>query len=53
MSITSALLKATRTSADLCAARQGPKAVAKRAVRRRVYRAEGRTTRRLLRGLGL
>jgi hypothetical protein len=35
------------------AGRRGPAAVARRAVRRRVYRAEGRTTRRIFKGFGL
>jgi hypothetical protein len=38
---------------DVEAAERGPNAFASRMVRRRVYRASGTTTRRLLRMLGL
>ena len=53
MSLTSTLYRLARASATGRAARRGPGAAAKRAVRRRVYRAEGRATRKLFRGFGL
>ena len=52
-SLTNLLYRAARLSADGRAARRGPSAVVKRAVRRRVYRAEGRTTRRIFKSFGL
>ena len=52
-SLTSLLYKAARASATGRAASRGPAALAKRQVRRKVYRAEGRTTRRILRKFGL
>ena len=52
-SLTSLLYKLARASATGRAARRGPEAVARREVRRRVYRAEGRTTRRIFKSLGL
>lgn len=51
--LTSILYSLARASATGRAARRGPGAVAKRAVRRRVYRAEGKATRRFFRGFGL
>lgn len=53
MGLTDSLYRAARVSATMRAARRGPTALAKREVRRQVYRAEGRTTRRLLRLFGL
>ena len=53
MSITSALYKAARLSADGRAVSKGPKGVAKRASRREVYKNEGKATRRFLRNFGL
>ena len=38
---------------DIEAASRGPGAYAKRRARRAIYKAEGRTTRRILRKLGL
>jgi hypothetical protein len=52
-SLTDLFYKLARVSATGRAARRGPEALAKREVARRVYRAEGRTTHRLLRGVGL
>jgi hypothetical protein len=49
VSLTNSLYRLARLSADGRAARRGPAAVAKRAVRRRVYRAEGKATRRAFR----
>jgi hypothetical protein len=53
MSITNALYRLARASATGRAASKGPAALAKRQIRRRVYRAEGRTTRKLFKGFGL
>lgn len=53
MGFTDMLYRLARASATGRAVRRGPAAVAKRAVRRRVYRAEGRTTRRAFRKMGL
>ena len=53
MSLTNSLYRLARLSADGRAVRRGPSAVAKRAVRRRVYRSEGRVTRRFFRSIGL
>lgn len=53
MSLTSTLYRLARASATARAASKGPEALAKRQVRRKVYRAEGKTTRKLLKGLGL
>lgn len=52
-SLTNTLYKLARASASGRAARKGPSSLAKREVRREVYRAEGRTTRRILRKFGL
>ena len=52
-SLTNFLYKMARASATGRAARKGPSALAKRALRRRVYRAEGRTTRKVFKGFGL
>lgn len=50
---TNLLYAAARASATGRAASRGPKALAKREVRRRVYRAQGKVTRRIFRGFGL
>lgn len=52
-SLTSQLYRAARTANTLRAASQGPGALAKRAVRRRAYRASGTLTRSVLRAFGL
>lgn len=52
-SLTNFLFSLARASATGRAASKGPEALAKREVRRRVYRAEGKATRRFFRGLGL
>lgn len=49
VSVTNNLYRLARASATVRAARKGPAALAKRQVRRRVYRTEGRTTRSVLR----
>jgi hypothetical protein len=49
MGLTDLLYKAARLSATGRAARRGPAALAKRQVRRAVYRREGRATRRAAR----
>ena len=51
--LTDLLYKLARASATGRAARKGPGALAKREVRRQVYREEGKVTRRLLKGFGL
>ncbi len=51
--LTSLLYRMARASATGRAARRGPAALAKRQVRRRVYRAEGKATRKLFKGFGL
>ncbi len=52
MSLTNTLYRLARLSADGHAVRRGPSAVAKRAVRRRVYRAQGNVTTKGFRTLG-
>jgi hypothetical protein len=52
-SLTDFLYKAARASADGRAVLGGPAGVAKRIVRKSVYREEGKVTRRLFRGFGL
>jgi hypothetical protein len=52
-SLTNLLYRLARASATGGAASRGPDALAKREVRRRVYRGEGKVTRRFLRGVGL
>ena len=52
-SFTNLLYALARVSATGRAARKGPEALAKRDIRRRVYRAEGKATRRFFRGFGL
>lgn len=52
-SLTNILYKAARASATGRAARKGPGSLAKRQVRRAVYRAEGKETRRLFKMFGL
>lgn len=52
-SLTNILYRLSRASATGRAASKGPKALAKREIRRRVYRTEGKVTRRFFRGLGL
>lgn len=49
MSLTSALYKLARASATGRAVKKGPGAVAKRQVRRAVYRKEGNLTRKVFR----
>lgn len=53
MSVTNSLYRAARFGADVRAVRKGPKATAKRIVRRQVYRSTGRSTRRILKAFGL
>ena len=53
MALTDMLYKMARASATGRAARKGPAALVRRQVRRRVYRAEGKATRRLFKGFGL
>lgn len=38
---------------DVSAARRGPAALGKRVVRKQVYRAQGRASRKILRSIGL
>jgi hypothetical protein len=52
-SFTDFLYALARASATARAASKGPAALAKRQVRRRVYRAEGKATRKLFKGWGL
>ena len=52
-SLTDLLYKLARASATGRAASKGPESLAKREVRREVYKAEGRSTRRFLRMFGL
>lgn len=52
-SLTNVLYRAARASATGRAARKGPEALAKREVRRKVYRSEGTATRKLLKIFGL
>ena len=52
-SLTDQLYRMARLSNTLRAARRGPSAYAKRQVRRRTYRTEGRLTRRFFKGFGL
>jgi hypothetical protein len=52
-SFTDLLYRAARASATARAASKGPGALARRQVRRRIYRDEGKATRRFLRGFGL
>lgn len=52
-SFTNLLYRLARASATGRAASTGPEALAKREIRRRVYRAEGKATRRFFRGFGL
>ena len=53
MTLRSAPYRALRAWGDVDAARKGPKALAKRMVRRRAHRATNRVTRKLLRRVGL
>ncbi len=53
MGLTNALYKLARASATGRAARRGPDAVAKRVVRRQVYRVTNKATRQALRRFGL
>lgn len=53
MSLTSALYRAARMSANGRSVRKGPSAVVKRQVRRAVYRKEGSITRKIFKGFGL
>ena len=52
-SLTNTLYKLARASATGRAARRGPAGLARREVRREVYKAEGKATRRFFRGFGL
>ena len=52
-SLTDLVYRLARASATGRAASRGPGALAKREVRRKVYKAEGRSTRRILRKFGL
>jgi hypothetical protein len=52
-SLTNTLYRLARASATGRAASKGPAPLAKRQIRRKVYRAEGSATRRLLRKFGL
>lgn len=52
-SLTDMLYRAARASATGRAASKGPEALAKREVRRKVYRSEGSATRRFLKMFGL
>jgi hypothetical protein len=52
-SLTSTLYRLARDSANVRAARGGPSSYAKRVARRKVYRAEGKVTRRFFKGFGL
>lgn len=52
-SLTDLLYRMARASATGRAASRGPAALAKRQVRRRVYRAEGKATRRIFKSFGL
>jgi hypothetical protein len=51
--LTNILFKLARASATGRAARRGPAALAQREVRRKVYRAEWRATRKIFNGFGL
>lgn len=53
MSTTNWLYRLARASNDARAVRQGPAALGKRLVRKRVYRTTGRSTRRVLKSFGL
>jgi hypothetical protein len=52
-SLTDILYRLARASATGRAARKGPGSLAKREVRRQVYREEGKVTRRFFKGFGL
>jgi hypothetical protein len=52
-SLTNTLYKLARASGTGRAASKGPAALLKRQIRRKVYRAEGSSTRRILRKFGL
>lgn len=52
-SLTNILYKVARVSATGRAARKGPESLANREVRREVYKAEGKATRRFFRSFGL
>lgn len=51
--LTDILYRLARTSATGRAASRGPASLARRAVRRRVYREEGKATRRIFKSFGL
>jgi hypothetical protein len=53
VTITSALHRAARASADVGTVERGPEATGKRVVRQGVYGAEGRQTRKVCRRFGL
>lgn len=52
-SFTDILYRMARASATGRAASRGPSSLAKRVVRRRVYRAEGKATRKIFKSFGL
>lgn len=52
-SLTDILYRLARASATGRAASRGPSSLAKRAVRRRVYRTEGKATRKIFKSFGL
>jgi hypothetical protein len=52
-SFTDLLYRTVGASATGRAASKGPEALAKRQVRRRAYRTEGKATRRIFKGFGL
>lgn len=52
-SLTNMLYKLARASATGRAASKGPEALAKREIRKKVYRSEGKATRRIFKSFGL
>ena len=52
-SVTDLLYKLARASATGRAASKGPEALAEREIRRKVYRAEGKATRKIFKSFGL
>ena len=52
-SLTNMLYKLARASATGRAASKGPEALAKREIRKKVYRSEGKATRRIFKIFGL
>jgi hypothetical protein len=53
VNLTDSLYRLARLSATIRAASKGPAPYAKRQLRRRVYRREGKLTRSILKGFGL